>query len=42
MVEPKRLETVGQVCQEGQVWPCGAYLGAYLASGPESGPSAGA
>ena len=33
MVEPKRLETVGQVCQEGQVWSYGAYLGAYLGQG---------
>jgi len=31
MVEPRRLETVGHVCQEGHVWPCGASLGAYLA-----------
>jgi hypothetical protein len=37
MVEPKRLESVGQVCQRGRVWPRGAYLGAYLAQGKSGG-----
>ena len=41
MVEPRRLETVGQVCQDGQVWPSRADLGAYLASGRDSGPGVG-